>query len=339
MRAIAQPADDLAFERIVNKPKRGIGDASLRTVNLFARARAVPMQAAARMLVETDELRGRARNALARLLDAIERWRGLRESMALPALAAQVLDESGYTAMWQADRSADAPGRLDNLKELLGALDEFDTLEDFLEHVSLVMENADSAATDMVNLMTLHGAKGLEFDSVFLPGWEEDIFPNRRSLDEGGVKALEEERRLAYVGLTRARRLATVLYAASRHAYGQWLSNAPSRFVGELPAANVVRESGSAAYTAGFDDPATIDPAGFVRPAIGRRASNWGRHAQTAVAIETHDHAPGTFVPGCRVFHQKFGYGRINAIDGNKLEIAFDKAGTKKVMDSFVTPA
>ncbi|MDP6951730.1 MAG: 3'-5' exonuclease, partial [Alphaproteobacteria bacterium] len=254
LRALAQPADDLAFERIVNKPKRGIGDASLRTVNLHARARTIPLQAAARELIETDELRGRARGALATLLDNLERWRGLRSTMALRELAGMVIDESGYSGMWQKDRSADAPGRLENLKELVSALDEFDSLESFLEHVSLVMENAESTTDDMVNLMTLHGAKGLEFDTVFLPGWEEELFPNRRSLDESGVKALEEERRLAYVGLTRARRRATVLYATNRLVFGRWDTMAPSRFVAELPEDHIQRESVSSAYYAGFGD-------------------------------------------------------------------------------------
>ena len=341
LRALAQPADDLAFERIVNKPKRGIGDASLRTVNLHARTRGIPLQAAARELIETDELRGRARKALAELLNNLERWRISRTTMALRELASIVLDESGYIEMWHNDRSVDAPGRLENLTELVNALDEFDNLESFLEHVSLIMENAEAVDNDMVNVMTLHGAKGLEFDSVFLPGWEEELFPNRRSLEEGGVTALEEERRLAYVGLTRARHRAVVLYAANRLTYGQWLSAAPSRFVAELPEDHVQRESVSAAYYAGFGDADAVDPTSFDRPSFGGRTSSWRRHTSHAPipAIETQDHAPGTFAQGSRVFHQKFGYGEILAIDGNKLEIAFDKAGTKKVMDSFVNPA
>jgi DNA helicase-2/ATP-dependent DNA helicase PcrA len=342
LRVIAQPADDLALERIINRPKRGIGDATVQTLNLHARARDLPLLEAARELVESDELRGRARSAIRDLIDSIDRWRTLARDTALPALAGMVLDESGYTGMWQNDRSADAPGRLENLKELVVALEEFDTLEGFLEHVSLVMENAEGGDADMVNLMTLHGAKGLEFDTVFLPGWEEELFPNRRSLDAGGLAALEEERRLAYVGLTRARRRAMVLHATRRQAYGQWLSTAPSRFVAELPDEHVERGRVTTAFYAGFGDAKPVDPADFERPTIGRRSSNWARYAgrrAEPAAIETRSHAPGTLAVGTRVFHRKFGYGLIRAIDGNKLEIAFDKAGTKKVMDSFVTPA
>ena len=345
LRVVAQPADDLAFERIVNRPKRGIGDASLQTLNLHARTRGIALFDAARELVESDELRGRARAAMRALLDSLDRWRALAAGgTELPALAETVLDESGYTGMWQQDRSADAPGRLENLKELVIALEEFDGLGGFLEHVALVMDNAAGAGEDGVNLMTLHGAKGLEFDTVFLPGWEEELFPNRRALEDGGHRALEEERRLAYVGLTRARKRAMVLYAANRHAFGQWLSAAPSRFLAELPAAHVTRDSVPAAYYGGLSEAEVADPSGFDRPAIGARRSNWARYAaryggEPALPVETRSHAPGTFAPGSRVFHQKFGYGEVRAIDGNKLEIAFDKAGTKKVMDSFVTPA
>ena len=338
LRCIAQPADDLAFERIVNKPKRGIGDASVQTMNLHARARGIPLLAAARELVESDELRGRARNALRKLSDDIDRWRVTAQTTTPARLAEMVLDESGYTEMWQNDKSVEAPGRLENLKELITALADFEDLEEFLEHVGLVMDTTRDSGDDMVNIMTLHGAKGLEFDSVFLPGWEEELFPNQRSLDEGGIAALEEERRIAYVGLTRARRRATILYAANRQIFGRWMMCAPSRFVAELPPDHIERESVSGAY---YGDTVTADThTAFDRPTIGNRPSNWQRNAAAPmIPIETHDHAPGTFSAGLRVFHQKFGYGVINAVDGNKLEIAFDKAGIKKVMDSFVSLA
>ncbi len=341
LRVVSQPADDLAFERIINKPKRGIGEASLQTVNRLARAQQIPLTRAAAELVGSDELRGKARRALTDLLVSFDRWRSLADATPVADLARQVLDESGYTEMWQQDRSVEAPGRLENLKELAAALEEFESLEEFLEHVSLVMDNADNVDGDMANIMTLHAAKGLEFDNVFLPGWEEGLFPHQRALDDGGLKALEEERRLAYVGITRARKRVTILYAANRSMYGQWMSQLPSRFVKELPPDHVTQESDLGAYAAAVPEPilsAGLD--GVVRPNMGPRRSNFHRYAKTmgsqSVVAETRSHPPGAIQVGVRVFHQKFGYGRVQAVDGNKLEIAFDKAGTKKVIDSFV---
>ena len=246
MRLVVQPADDLAFERIVNVPRRGIGEVALRAMHESARTDAVPLMEAAAKLVAAGELKGQARSQLGELLRGFARWRGLLETDGHVVTVATLLDESGYTEMWQKDKSPDAAGRLENLKELLRALSEFETLAGFLDHVSLVMENDEAAEGDRVSLMTLHGAKGLEFDTVFLPGWEEGLFPNQRALDEGGVKSLEEERRLAYVGLTRARRRAVVSYAANRRIYTNWQSSIPSRFIEELPDADVER-AGSAA--------------------------------------------------------------------------------------------
>ena len=341
LRVIAQPGDDLAFERIVNVPKRGLGQATQRTVHRLARADGVPLTAAAHRLVETDELRPRARKALAGLLADFERWRGLLDVMAHAELMGLVLDESGTTAMWRDNKAPDAPGRLENLRELVVALEDFEDLRGFLEHVSLVMENEASAADDKVTLMTLHGAKGLEFDTIFLPGWEEGLFPHQRALDDQGVGGLEEERRLAHVGLTRARKRAIVSFAANRRVYGRWQSAIPSRFIGELPADHIEKTArpglygsaahggGSAALRAGgFDE----DPAFFT----GAR-----RRRRRALLIEdvSRQSGPGegpAFEPGQRVFHQKFGYGKVVAADGNKLEIAFEKAGTKMVMGSFV---
>jgi DNA helicase II / ATP-dependent DNA helicase PcrA len=257
-----------------------------------------------------------------------------------------VLDESGYTAMWQADRSADAPGRLENLKELVAAMAEFDTLAGFLEHVSLVMDNAAEAGGEMVSLMTLHAAKGLEFDNVFLPGWEEGLFPSQRSMDENGIAALEEERRLAYVGLTRAKQRAFVSYAANRRIHGQWQAAIPSRFVGELPGDHVeiLAEPGLQprrdALAHGIDwfegrrpDATRIDVARF----------SWRRpptiEGRGVPSREAEVKRVGGFSPGDRVFHDKFGYGTVRAVEDNKLAIAFDKAGDKKVMDSFVQRA
>ncbi|HEX9568619.1 MAG TPA: UvrD-helicase domain-containing protein [Rhodospirillales bacterium] len=340
LRVIAQPDDDLAFERIVNWPKRGLGPATLQTLHKLGRAEGISLTAAGRRLVETDELKPQARGALSRLLDDFERWRNLAGTVHHAELAAQVLDESGYTALWRESKAADAPGRLDNLKEMVVALEDFDTLAAFLEHVSLIMENDDPTVSDKVNLMTLHGAKGLEFDTVFLAGWEEGLFPHPRTLDEGGTAGLEEERRLAYVGLTRARRNAIVSFAANRRIHGQWQSSVPSRFIDELPAGNVDVRSEPGLYGGiprGLRDGADAI-AGFApfAPVGGRRRRRAAAVIEDATWQVAGRDDGGRFEVGKRVFHQKFGYGRIVAVDGGKLEIAFEKAGSKKVMASFV---
>src|SRR5437868_9191667 len=239
LRCVASPSDDLAFERIVNVPKRGLGDATLQMLHDHARARRIPLMEAARALVETAELKPKPRGALRDLLAAFDRWHVEREALPHPELAEVVLDESGYTDMWQKDRSADAAGRLENLKELVRSMEDFENLQGFLEHVALVMDADGRPDADAVSIMTLHSAKGLEFDTVFLPGWEEGLFPHQRALDDQGKAGLEEERRLAHVGLTRARRRAYIYFAANRRMRGLWSSNIPSRFLDELPEANV----------------------------------------------------------------------------------------------------
>ena len=239
LRVINSPADDLAFERIVNVPKRGLGDATVQLLHDHARKRRVPLTQAARAMVATDELKPKPRGALRGLLDSIERWRKQRDNLPHTQLAEIVLDESGYTEMWQKDRSADAAGRLENLKELVRSMEEFENLQGFLEHISLVMDNEKAAEADAVNIMTLHSAKGLEFDTVFLPGWEEGLFPHQRTLDDQGRAGLEEERRLAHVGITRARKRAKIYFATNRRMHGLWQTNIPSRFLDELPEANV----------------------------------------------------------------------------------------------------
>ena len=239
LRVVNSPADDLAFERIVNVPKRGLGDATVQLLHDHARKRRVPLTEAARAVLETDELKPKPRGSLRGLLELLERWRKQRDTLPHTQLAEIVLDEFGYTEMWQKDRSADAAGRLENLKELIRSMEEFENLQGFLEHISLVMDNEKAAEADAVNIMTLHAAKGLEFDTVFLPGWEEGVFPNQRALDDQGRAGLEEERRLGHVGLTRARKRAKIYFATNRRMHGLWQTNIPSRFLDELPEANV----------------------------------------------------------------------------------------------------
>jgi DNA helicase-2/ATP-dependent DNA helicase PcrA len=352
LRLIHQPADDLAFERIVNVPRRGIGDATMQALHRLARAQSIPLAEAARRLVETDELKPQARKALRGLAADFDRWRAQTPVLEPGALAQIVLDESGYTAMWKNDKSPDAPGRLENLKELVAALEEFDSLEAFLEHVGLVMDRDAAATGEAANLMTLHAAKGLEFDHVFLPGWEEDLFPSRRAIDEGGTAALEEERRLAYVGITRAKRQVVISFAATRRLHNQWLQSMPSRFIDELPPGEVDVDVETGLYRgraeaggAGLSD-AAFEPyaartgrgPGYerLRSAARRRADDVIAGRARVVAAPGDEH--GAFAVGARVFHQKFGYGTVTAADGDKLEIDFEKAGVKKVMDSFVEP-
>jgi DNA helicase-2/ATP-dependent DNA helicase PcrA len=361
---VANPSNDLKFERIVNVPKRGLGDTSIKRIHELARARGASLYQAAREIVETDELSGKARKSLADLMQAFERWRGNLDHMRHTDLAELVLDESGYTAMWQADKSPQAQSRLENLKELVRFMHDFDTLQGFLEHVSLVMDADQGSDGDRVSLMTLHAAKGLEFGIVFLPGWEEGLFPHQRSLDESGKAGLEEERRLAYVGLTRAKRRAKISFAQNRRTHGLYQSALPSRFVDELPAATVdVVESempygGRATYGYGnpfgpsrFDRASGSEPFGsnYKTPGWQRAQQSWSsgrdtkKRARTPITLEGELVAASTvnapnFKNGTRVRHEKFGDGTVTFVDGNKLTINFDDGTTKRVVSSFVDP-
>ena len=354
LRIISQPADDLAFERIVNVPKRGLGDKAVAKVHMLARAQGIPLTLAAAHILDSDELTPQARRALGGLVGDIARWRDRLNDLPHPELARIILEESGYTAMLQADRSAETAGRLENLTELTRAMEEYETLPAFLEHVSLVMDNDADRERDKVTIMTIHAAKGLEFDTVFLPGWEEGVFPSQRALDEGGLASLEEERRLAYVAITRARRRCTIVHAANRRIYGQWTSSIPSRFVAELPPEHVESQTtmsgGESLWRAQWSEHA--DPFAHIGRSTGRgpgwqRASAAGALSPVpsrvmesrASAVSFAAPARSDVAPGARVFHTKFGYGTVAAIEGNKLEIDFEHAGRKRVLDSFVSLA
>jgi DNA helicase-2/ATP-dependent DNA helicase PcrA len=370
LRLVNQPADDLAFERIVNVPKRGLGDATVKQLHDYARAHRVPLLEATRQIITTDEIKPKPRGALRDLVASFDRWRAQKDTLPHTELAEIVLDESGYTEMWQKDRSADAAGRLENLKELVRSMEEFENLQGFLEHIALVMDTDQGESGESVSIMTLHSAKGLEFDTVFLPGWEEGLLPHQRSLDESGRAGLEEERRLAHVGLTRARKRARIYFVSNRRIHGSWSASLPSRFLDELPEASVevaepkgfagfggyggygasrfdTMESFGSSYRTpgwqraqkrrgfdeddGFDQTEDMTTRSMLRPKPRSRAP-----LTIEGELVAKSSGSTSFALGDRVFHQKFGNGNVTHIDGNKLTVAFDRAGEKRVVDSFV---
>jgi DNA helicase-2/ATP-dependent DNA helicase PcrA len=351
-RLAVSPDDDLAFERVINTPKRGLGDKAQQNIQRVARAGGMRLLDGARELLAEGGIGGKGAGQLRAFCDGMARWHQatLKPDYNHVELAETILEESGYTAMWQNDKSPDAAGRLENLKELVKALDNFENLQGFLEHVSLIMENETEEQGAKVSIMTLHAAKGLEFPAVFLPGWEDGLFPSQRSMDESGTKGLEEERRLAYVGITRAEEICTISFASNRRVYGQWQSQLPSRFIDELPIDHVDILTPPGLYGGGYGAAA---PA----PKIEERAAKadvynspgWRRmQDRSAQRMSQPREAKGTtidlaavssFTKGDRVFHQKFGYGTIDAIEGDKLDVAFDKAGSKKVVAGYVVAA
>ncbi len=352
--------DDLAFERIYNKPKRGLGDKAFQKIQISARSNGVSLYEGAKLLVAAGEMGGKGGKELAKLLDGLDRW----HQMVLDArdhieLAEVIIDESEYPEMYMLPpdpdqpekprkaRDAEAAGRLENLKELIKALESFENLQGFLEHVSLVMDNASEDEEEKVSIMTLHAAKGLEFPAVFLPGWEDGLFPSQRAMDETGLKGLEEERRLAYVGLTRAEEYAVVSFAQNRQVFGSWQSQIPSRFIDEMDqdAVEVIGDAGQHATAEVqsdlYDQAARADAynsPGWRRLQARQSQRGMSQPRETRNVVIDLD-AVSAFTTGERVFHDKFGYGTITAIEGDKLDISFEKAGFKKVVAKFVKAA
>ena len=348
-RVACSPDDDLAFERIMNKPKRGVGEKAQQAIQQLARAKGIPLLEGARLAAASGGIGGKARMEVGELVRQFDRWhdRALDGEFSHIELARQILDESGYTEMWQNEKTPEAPGRLENLKELVEVLEEFENLQGLLEHASLVMDQRSDSDVSAVSIMTLHAAKGLEFPAVFLPGWEDGLFPSQRSMDEVGIKGLEEERRLAYVGITRAKELCTISFAANRRVHGKWQSAMPSRFVDELPDENVDVLTQPGLYGGGIGGSGVETKAAradvYNSPGWRRlKASKAGDSAPRAgggrsVTIDLD--AVASFTQGDRVFHQKFGYGYVMGIEGDKLDIEFEKSGSKKLIAKFVVPA
>lgn len=368
-RLVVSPEDDLAFERIVNTPKRGLGDKAQQTIQMTARENGVSLVDGARIAIDNGLIKGKGSKALSELIDGLARWNAMTRGPRIELddetviddgtapmrfgapehthieLAQIVLDESGYTGHWQNDKTPEAPGRLENLKELVNQLDNFENLQGFLEHVSLVMDNEQDSDGAKVSIMTLHAAKGLEFPAVFLPGWEDGLFPSQRSMDETGIKGLEEERRLAYVGITRAEEVCTISFAANRRVFGQWQNSMPSRFIDELPEDHVEVLTPPGLYgggqtTAGIETRAAeanvYNSPGWRRMQArqGQYGMSQPKESRNTVIDAT---AVASFTLGERVFHQKFGYGGVIGIEGDKVEVDFDKAGTKKVVSRFLS--
>jgi uvrD/REP helicase len=362
LRVILQPADDLALERIINKPARGIGAKTIEKFENEARVNHISMFMAIEKMLKEGALSGKVKTNVSELINNFYQWRQTMNAVSPDDLAAQVLEDSGYMEMLKMDKSAEAEGRIENLKELINVMsdtEQYPTLSDFMEHVSLVMDNDNNIDTDKVMLITLHSAKGLEFDAVFLPGWEEGLFPHQRALDEGGGSALEEERRLAYVAMTRAKQKLYILTALNRRIYGQWQNNLPSRFINELPPANIEICNMAATYFGAAGN------YGGSWAEQHRSSSNWyNRSRQTEENVirdsdrfsyvrdeddgwrgsvwrakqKARNAASATPV-GSRVFHETFGYGKVLKIEGNKLEIWFDQAGHKKLLKDYVRKA
>ena len=347
LRVTAQPDDDLAFERIVNVPKRGIGDSTIEQIRVKARSENISMVQATRKMIDADELKARVKTSLSKLLYDFDAWHSLLKTSDHREVTERIINESGYMQMWKSEKTIEAEGRVENLREFLNALEDFTDIYEFLEHVSLVSDSDNITDNNMVNVMTMHSAKGLEFDTVFLPGWEEGLFPSQKSIDESGTAGLEEERRLAYVGITRAKKNLYISFASSRRIYNQWQSSIPSRFIDELPAEFTDNINGGISYKPYNQNNKGLSKgsSGYVKSwdaTSGRGNSSLAEYAKSYVHAGSTSHTPSStkgFNKGNRIFHIKFGYGFITGVEGSNLTIKFDKTGIKTILDNFVEKA
>ena len=343
LRVVQQPNDDLALERIINVPKRGLGTSTTSLIHSYAKKNNISFFSASQELLLTDELRPNVKRTLQNLINQFIDWNNHNKEISHTDLALKVLEESGYIGHWQNENSIEGEGRLENLKELINAMSGFDNLSGFLEHISLVMDGDNEAEAGEVSLMTLHAAKGLEFEAVFLPGWEEGMFPSQRSIDELGLSGLEEERRLAYVGITRAKKRLFITFAANRQIHGLWQGSIPSRFISELPK-KIINENIEGNLGADVSSYNQIDfdlssNNSSYGPGFLRAKQNGIRNLDVYKNSQFEKSSSSSNLNlsvGQRVFHQKFGMGLIISSDGDKLNINFDKAGEKKVVSSFV---
>lgn len=314
LRVIYGSQDDLSLERIINVPKRGIGNSTVLSLKSMAAREGISLFDACKSMLSESRLAAKASNSLSKLVEQFTSWHEKQKALNAFELTELVLEESGYLAMWEQDPSIEAAGRKENIAELVKAISEFDTLEAFLDHVSLISDIDSLDQNEMVPIMTLHTAKGLEFDAVFLPGWEEDLFPHAKALKEFNNEGLEEERRLAYVGVTRAKKYCAISYAQRRRIYGQYQESYPSTFINELPEAHT-----------------HFNMLNYYAAAPKQQSYQFSSPSPTTTQSR--------FSKNMRIFHQKFGYGRITAIDGEHLTIQFEKAGQKKIIDRFVEKA
>ncbi len=367
IRLLGQKKDDMAFTRVVNKPRRGVGDTALQNLREYAREHRLSLYESAEELLARNAIRGTAKTGLEKLFALYDEWRAKSADTPCDEMLRLMLEQSGYMDMRRADKTPESQGRIENLQELTGEFKtKYENFDQYLEYVSLVMDNDATALTgEHISVMTLHAAKGLEFDTVFLPGWEEGIFPNKKSLDENGGKALEEERRLAYVGITRARKRVYISFAGSRFMYGSYQNNLPSRFIDEIPnenkeittisngygdsygygnAGGYGRSSGSGRF--GFDgyDAVDDDYDGYNRKSryggYNKDYTNSGYFYKKEKRTSCFGAVNKPVFPvGTAVYHERYGYGQVIAANGSSTEVVFEDGTTKKIMADYLDKA